>query len=434
MFIVIHSDFIGDTYMTRDEFIKELKNRIDTWKTVNNLGNIEYDINITDQCNIQNYKIEYAKETSSILKDVKGCLLRATIDSLFRDYRIDDFENNVIVISIRTKKSQGNETGNFSVPKLEHQKSCSTTITEDGQEYCGKATKPLYRMSQLILPVEKKAEIEDTIELIRNMNLIYRNWGYEQIDPACKCLVNFYGPPGTGKTMAVHAVADALGRNIIIVSSADIESKYAGQSQKNLVQVFKLAKEENAVLFFDEADTFLSRRITSSTDSHSQSINALRSQFLMLLEDFDGIVFFATNLHDNYDPAFDSRIVRHIGFSMPDKEARAAIIRSKLPGRAPYSSDVLDGNGEFDNVLLLELADFCDGMAGREIKNIIFSALGKAASSNPRQVTADILRSCFAYKQQELKELKRKKLEQKETMEQKIMANKKSDNFNESNL
>ena len=68
------------------------------------------------------------------------------------------------------------------------------------------------------------------------------------------------------------------------------------------------------MLFFDEADSFLGKRIQNVSSSSDQAINSLRSQMLILLEDFEGVVVFATNLADNYDKAFESRICKHISF------------------------------------------------------------------------------------------------------------------------
>ena len=79
--------------------------------------------------------------------------------------------------------------------------------------------------------------------------------------------INLYGPSGTGKTMAAHAIASHLQRNILIVNYADIESKFVGETPKNIRRAFEVAKETHSILFFDEADAILSRRVTSMTSA-----------------------------------------------------------------------------------------------------------------------------------------------------------------------
>ncbi|MGC8140941.1 AAA family ATPase, partial [Salmonella enterica] len=80
---------------------------------------------------------------------------------------------------------------------------------------------------------------------------------------------------------------------------------------KNLQAAFDVAKNNDCVLFFDEADSFLGKRITNVVQGADQALNSLRSQMLILLEEFKGIVIFATNLVTNFDTAFESRILKH---------------------------------------------------------------------------------------------------------------------------
>ena len=173
---------------------------------------------------------------------------------------------------------------------------------------------PKYNMSQIILNDSTFEEIQKVSTLIKNIQKIHYDWGFSEIDPVPRCIVNFYGPPGTGKTMSAHIIASELNTKILPLNYSDIESKFVGDAPKNLVQAFEIAKRENCLLFFDEADSFLGKRITNVSSSSDQAVNSLRSQMLILLESFNGVVIFATNLHENYDSAFESRILRHIKF------------------------------------------------------------------------------------------------------------------------
>ncbi len=175
-------------------------------------------------------------------------------------------------------------------------------------------------------------------------------------------------PPGTGKTVTAQAIAKALGKKIMILSYTDIESKYVGEAQKNLRKAFDLAKKEEAVMFFDEADSLLSKRITSISHSADLSANALRSEMLIQLEKFNGVVIFATNLLSTYDRAFETRILKHIKFALPDKNMRKELIKKLLPPKLNFYPELTPENLE-------EVAELTEGFSGRDIKNVIFESL-----------------------------------------------------------
>ena len=231
---------------------------------------------------------------------------------------------------------------------------------------------PKFSLERVILPPAVKEDILLSLTLIENQKRIYEDWGFAEVDAKPKLILNFYGPPGTGKTMVSHAVAKMLNKNILAVNYAEIESKYVGDAPKNLFKAFNAAKEADAVLFFDEADSFLGKRIQNVSNSSDQVINSLRSQMLILLENFEGVVIFATNLADNYDKAFESRILKHIHFDLPTLENREAIIDITIPSKVPFSTEV---NKE---ELCKKLAEISDGFSGREIKNAVLESLTNA--------------------------------------------------------
>ena len=239
---------------------------------------------------------------------------------------------------------------------------------EDGEsleERSGRyrAVEPLWSMEHLVAPTELHDELENAVRLIELEPLIFDTWGLREIEPFPRSALNFHGPPGTGKTLSAHAVAAALGKGIIVASYAQIESKYHGDGPKNVEALFHAAQRDGALLFIDEADSLLSRRLKNVTQGSEQAINSMRSQILICLERFCGVVVFATNLVENYDPAFETR-VRHIRFHLPDAAARRKLWRKLLPARLPLADDV--------NLELL--AETSDGFCGREIKNVVVDA------------------------------------------------------------
>lgn len=71
-------------------------------------------------------------------------------------------------------------------------------------------TEPYFVMDKLIAPQSVHAELKSAISLIKNRDLIYNQWGFSEVDPCPRAILNFYGPPGTGKTMAAHCIAKKL--------------------------------------------------------------------------------------------------------------------------------------------------------------------------------------------------------------------------------
>lgn len=171
------------------------------------------------------------------------------------------------------------------------------------------AEPPHYSFEQVILPDETRNKILDAVATIQVEEKVFDEWGLRTIIPYAASAMSFYGPPGTGKTMAAEAVAQMLGKKIIRAAYADIESKYHGEGPKMVKAIFLAAEREDAVLFLDEADSLLSKRLTDVHSESEQAINSMGSQLLICLEQFRGIVIFATNLLVNYDSAFLSQLI-----------------------------------------------------------------------------------------------------------------------------
>lgn len=221
---------------------------------------------------------------------------------------------------------------------------------------------PLYKLEQFVIPNYIKKELISALELINLREKVFEEWGLSQIEPNPRIALNFHGNPGTGKTLAAHAIASKIGCNIMIASYANIESMYHGEGPKNVEALFYAATKENALLFIDEADSLLSKRLTNVTQGSEQAINSMRSQLLICLENFKGVVIFATNLVENYDKAFETR-VKNIYFPLPDFECRKIIWQKHFVEKLPLSNDV---NIE----TLAKIDDVC----GRDIKNAVIQA------------------------------------------------------------
>ena len=200
---------------------------------------------------------------------------------------------------------------------------------------------PRRTLQDLVVPPRVQQQIEAAMARLRSHETLYRDWGLETVDPSGSVVaLNLYGPPGTGKTLCAEGIAGSLERAFLRICYADLESKYVGDTAKNLVKAFRVAKSSSAVLFFDEADAVLSRRIAHVSQSSDHAVNLTRSVLLMELDRFDGVVIFATNLVQSYDPAFLRRMFAHVRFELPDSTCRESLWRRLLPDRLPRAVDV----------------------------------------------------------------------------------------------
>lgn len=229
---------------------------------------------------------------------------------------------------------------------------------------------PRRRLADLMVPAETMAQLRGLLAKIRHHHLLYEEFGLREIDPTGgRTAINLYGPPGTGKSLAAEAIAHELGMGLIRVNYAAVESKYVGETPKNIKAAFQKASEAGAVLFFDEADSILGRRLSNVAQSTDHAVNVSRSMVLLELDRFTGVTVFATNLAANYDPAFVRRILGHIELPLPDAETRARIWRYHIPARLPARL------GEADWAALVEQTE---GLAGGDILNAVLYAAAMA--------------------------------------------------------
>lgn len=170
--------------------------------------------------------------------------------------------------------------------------------------------------------------------------------------------------------MAAHAICKQLNRKILIVDYSQIESKYVGETAKNLVTMFNYAKQSHYVIFFDEADALLSKRVTNMSSSTDVSVNQTRSVLLVLINDYDDLILFATNFITNYDPAFMRRILAHVKFELPDEESRSKLWKMYIPQKMPNNADI--------NILAAKYS----GVSGSDISNAVLNASLRAAKLN----------------------------------------------------
>ncbi|CAK8719050.1 ATP-dependent zinc metalloprotease FtsH [Candidatus Electronema halotolerans] len=275
---------------------------------------------------------------------------------------------------------------NFSKGKVSSLKKGVVEDADDNkEENCNSSTpsslidfslylrEPKYTLNDVILPKNTKKQIESVLAEIKHYDLIYNKWGIGEKHKLDKALsVNFSGPPGTGKTLAAEALAYTLKSKIIVLPYSQLESKYVGDTPKNIVSAFTFAAEHKAILFFDEADSFLGKRLENVTQSTDTAVNLTRSVMITQLSNYEGVIIFATNLIGNYDPAFLSRIRWKLHFELPDEESRKAIWKIQIPDKLPLDNDV-----DFS-----KLASEFKDISGRDIKNAVLKGVVSAAKED----------------------------------------------------
>jgi len=289
----------------------------------------------------------------------------AVNDILFERYRVPNPKVKVAAVSVTEA----------AIPNAANKKQDET----DNVSFSIEAQEPQFSFDQIVLEDKVLEELQYSIKFESVREKVYNEWGLSKIEPCPKLALNFHGESGTGKTMAAHGMANAMGRKIILASYAEIESKYHGDGPKNVKKLFQIASDTNAVLFIDEADSLLSKRLTNVTQGSEQAINSMRSQLLIQIEQFTGVVIFATNLARNYDSAFVTRI-RSINFKKPDFDMRKKLWKIMLLPQLPLETGI-----DLDKLASIE--DIC----GRDIKNTVVKAAIKTAVENENCITQQAL-------------------------------------------
>jgi hypothetical protein len=188
----------------------------------------------------------------------------------------------------------------------------------------------------------------------------------------------FVGPSGTGKTLAAGWLATRLGLPLYRVDLASVTSKYIGETEKNLAQLFAHAERAEVVLLFDEADSLFGKR-TEVKDSNDRFANAQTNYVLQRIEAFDGIVVLTSNSRSRFDGAFSRRLDMIVEFPAPGPEERRDLWLAHLgTGHRLTTQD------------LNRLAATAD-LAGGHIRNVVLTAAVLAQEAGRPISYADLL-------------------------------------------
>ncbi len=227
-----------------------------------------------------------------------------------------------------------------------------------GIAFPAKRTTTRLDWDDLVLPPEVMEEVESVSAWLRHSGTIMDGWGLGRaLKPGYRCL--FWGPPGTGKTLTATLIGASIEAEVYRIDLSMVVSKYIGETEKNLANVFDQAQNKRWILFFDEADALFGTR-TQTTSSNDRHANQEISYLLQRVEDFPGLVILATNLRANIDDAFARRFQSVVHFPMPDAELRLRL----------WEGLVRSGCRIDDSVDLPELAERHE-LSGGAILNVV---------------------------------------------------------------
>ncbi|MDB4954171.1 MAG: hypothetical protein JWO36_1740 [Myxococcales bacterium] len=187
----------------------------------------------------------------------------------------------------------------------------------------------------LVLPQDQLDAVTELVARIRQRRTVYEQWGFAaKVGKGLGVSALFSGPPGTGKTMVAALIARELGLELYQVDMGKVVSKWIGETERNLGELFDAAEAGHAILLFDEADSLFGKR-TEVKSSNDRYANLETNYLLQRLESFTGICVLTSNHEANIDPAFQRRLSLHLRFEVPDVDERAQLWRSMLPSAAP---------------------------------------------------------------------------------------------------
>lgn len=224
------------------------------------------------------------------------------------------------------------------------------------------------RWEQLVLPAHELSLLHQIAAQVRERATVYDTWGFRStMNRGLGISALFAGESGTGKTMAAEVLANELELDLYRIDLSAVVSKYIGETEKNLRQVFDAAEDGGAILLFDEADALFGKR-SEVKDSHDRYANIEINYLLQRIESYRGLAILATNMKGALDSAFVRRLRFIINFSYPGVADRRRIWERAFPADVPL--------GVLDHQRLAKL-----NLTGGNIHSVAVSAAFLAASA-----------------------------------------------------
>lgn len=179
---------------------------------------------------------------------------------------------------------------------------------------------PKLEWSDLVLDSQAYKQIEDITDWVKYNKALNSEWNFsKKMKKGYKAL--FYGMPGTGKTAATTLIGKSLGMDVYRINLSLLVSKYIGETEKNLNNILDSAINRNWILYFDEADTIFGKK-TTTNNLNDFAYHQMVAFLMQRLEDFPGVIIFASYLTSNIDQTVLKNFQSTVYFTMPDIEMR----------------------------------------------------------------------------------------------------------------
>ncbi|MBL4663571.1 MAG: ATP-binding protein [Flavobacteriaceae bacterium] len=190
----------------------------------------------------------------------------------------------------------------------------------------------------LILNEVTKKHINELEIWLQHNQEFLEEWGMKsRVKAGYRAL--FYGPPGTGKTLTASLLGKFTNKPVYRIDLSTVVSKYIGETEKNLANLFNKAANKDWILFFDEADAIFGKR-TSVRDAHDKYANQEVSYLLQRVESHPGLVILASNFKDNIDEAFTRRFQSLCPFELPGAKERKEIWLKNTPVKLQLAANI----------------------------------------------------------------------------------------------
>lgn len=199
---------------------------------------------------------------------------------------------------------------------------------------------PKYRWEDLILSGKVVSQLKHLEDYLSQQETVMHRWGGASVRPrgyGIKAL--FTGAPGTGKTMCAEVLAGSLGLDLFKVDLSSVISRWVGETEKNLREIFDAAEGGSSIILFDEGDALFGSR-GEVKGAQDRFANQEVSFLLQRLEVFEGCCIITTNLAENIDEAFLRRFGAVVEFPIPTPAEREKLWARAFPTHAPRAKDL----------------------------------------------------------------------------------------------
>lgn len=255
-------------------------------------------------------------------------------------------------------------------------------------------TTPHWKLQDIIASEDLKSKLKEISSFMMNIETM-KAWGLTRFRPnGTSYVMNFWGPPGTGKSISVEALANECRMKVIRVSYSELQSSKWGGTEKNLTSLFECAKNNNALVIFNEADYLFSSR---KDGPNSEVNNMIKAHLINLLDSYEVFIALTTNRFFDYDgDAFYRRTLFQVNVSLPGKAELMSLAKFHL---GCEETGFCEGGTipKAENFSFEQASETLAGLSGGDIACIATNCMVKVIVSSNRKLTNLMLKDVVDY-------------------------------------